>query len=184
MVVYVNTSGEFQSSLNDIKDLRARTANDAFYRNFQVSEDETENRLVTSPKADDNEGTSGPPKRRILVVDDNRDAAESLAILLRMLGHDVRTVYDGPQAIAQAEIYRPDLLLLDIGLPGMDGYEVARRLRLEPRASGAKLVALTGYAREEDRRRAQAAGFDYHLVKPVAFESLKKLLAGLDPTAD
>jgi CheY-like chemotaxis protein len=120
-----------------------------------------------------------PSKRRILVVDDNRDAAETLAMVLRLPGHDVRTVHDGGQSLAVAEMFQPELVLLDIGLPGMDGYEVARRLRLQPWAGHAKLVALTGYAGAEERRRAQSAGLDGHLDKPVDFEVLRELLATL-----
>jgi CheY-like chemotaxis protein len=122
--------------------------------------------------------------RRILVVDDNRDAAESLALLLRLVGHDVRVVYDALQVVPMAETYRPELVLLDIGLPGMDGYKVAQRLRLEPWARQTTLVALTGYAGEEDRRLAESAGFDHHVVKPVDFDTLRKLLAGLGRAAD
>jgi CheY-like chemotaxis protein len=123
------------------------------------------------------------PKRRILVVDDNRDSAESLAMVLRLVGNDVRTAYDARQALVLAENYRPGLILLDIGLPGMDGYELARQIRSEPWSSHMKLVALTGYAREEDRRRAEAAGFDHHLAKPVDFDALYKLVAQRDGDA-
>ncbi len=124
------------------------------------------------------------PRRRILVVDDNRDAAESVAILLRLIGHDVRTVHDAFEVLAAAEIYRPELILLDIGLPGMDGYEIARRLRKQPWASQTKIVALTGYASAEDRRQAELAGFDHHLVKPVQFDALSNLIAGLELHTD
>ncbi len=123
---------------------------------------------------------TGAPTRRVLVVDDNRDSAESLAMLLRLVGHDVRTVHDGRQALVVAEAYRPDFVLLDIGLPGMDGYEVAKRLRAEPWGSEMKLVALTGYGGEEDRRRSQAAGFAQHLIKPVDFDTLLATLAALE----
>jgi PAS domain S-box-containing protein len=118
---------------------------------------------------------------RILVVDDHRDSADSLAILLRLVGHDVRTVHDGRQALVVAATYRPDLVLLDLGLPGMDGLTVARQMRSQPELAGVALVALTGYGSEEDRRRSQAAGFNSHLVKPVHFEALSKLLAALEP---
>ena len=124
------------------------------------------------------------PKRRILVVDDNRDSAESLAMVLRLVGNDVRTAYDARQALALAETYRPELMLLDIGLPGMDGYELAKQIRSEPWGSRMRLVALTGYAREEDRRRAEEAGFDHHLAKPVDFDALYKLVAQRDAGAD
>jgi CheY-like chemotaxis protein len=117
-------------------------------------------------------------------VDDNKDSAESLAMLLRLLGNDVRTVHDGRQALVVAAAYQPDLVLLDIGLPGIDGYEVARRLRSEPWTGNTTLVALTGYGGEDDRRQAQAAGFAHHLLKPVDFDSLHGLLAALEPTTD
>src|SRR5262249_33866753 len=96
--------------------------------------------------------------RRILVVDDNADAADGLSYFLAMSGHEVRTAYDGREALAAARAYRPEAVLLDIGMPGMDGYEVARRLRQEPGLERALLVALTGYGQEEDRRRSREAG--------------------------
>ena len=115
----------------------------------------------------------------MLVVDDNVDAAESLAMLLRMSGHEVRTAYTGPTALEAAAAHPPDVVLLDIGLPGMDGYEVARRLRQDPRLEGVRLVAMTGYGDEADRRLAQEAGFDQHLVKPVDFLKVEGLLTAL-----
>jgi len=123
---------------------------------------------------------AGPVRRRVLVVDDNRDAVESLAVLLRARGHVVETAFDGGGALTVAARFRPDVVLLDIGLPGMDGYEVARRLRRELRPAPL-LVALTGYGQEEDRRLALAAGFDEHVVKPASLPGLTALLqrAGL-----
>ena len=119
-------------------------------------------------------------RRRVLVVDDNLDSAESLAILLQMHGHDVRMAGDGPSALAAAREHRPELVLLDIGLPaGMDGYELAQRLRPEAGLERAVIVAVTGYGQEEDRRRTADAGFDDHLVKPVDMQKLWRLLAGL-----
>jgi PAS domain S-box-containing protein len=117
------------------------------------------------------------PGRRILVVDDNVDAAESLAVLLRMQGHDVRVAHDGPTALAAAEAEPPDLVFLDIGMPEMNGYDVARRLRQQPGLESLVLVAMTGWGQEEDRRRSQEAGFDHHLVKPVEPSTLERLLA-------
>jgi signal transduction histidine kinase len=117
--------------------------------------------------------------RRILVVDDNRDSAESLATLLRLIGNEVRTAHDGRQALEVAAEYRPDMVLLDIGLPVLNGYEVARRLRTEPGYGRPMLVALTGYGSEEDRHRSQSSGFDHHMVKPVDFGALQTLLASL-----
>jgi PAS domain S-box-containing protein len=115
---------------------------------------------------------------RVLVVDDNVDAAESLAVVLRSVGHTVRTAHCGPAAVQVAAALRPEAVVLDIGLPGMDGYEVAQQLRRGP-AAGASLIALTGYGQEEDRRRSKAAGFDHHLVKPVDPAVLTELLAGV-----
>jgi PAS domain S-box-containing protein len=119
----------------------------------------------------------GAPLRHILVVDDNVDAAESLAILLRMEGHDVRVAHDGAAALAAVEAERPDIVLLDIGMPVMNGYEVAQHLRQRPGLEPLLLVAMTGWGQEEDRRRSQEAGFDHHLVKPVEPDALHKLLA-------
>src|SRR5262249_28850764 len=115
----------------------------------------------------------------ILVVDDNRDSADSLAMLLRLGGHDVRTAHDGRQALVVAATYRPDLVLLDIGLPGMDGFTVARHLRSRPELAGAVLVALTGYGSDEDRRQAQAAGFNHHMGNPLDPAALQELLIAL-----
>jgi CheY-like chemotaxis protein len=102
----------------------------------------------------------------VLVVDDNPDAAESVAVFLRLEGHEVRTVNDGVQALASAQVFAPHAAVIDIGLPGMNGYEVARRLRQMPEAPGL-LIALTGYGQTEDRARAKEAGFHHHFVKPA-----------------
>jgi PAS domain S-box-containing protein len=117
-----------------------------------------------------------PTPCRILVVDDNRDSAESLAMLLRLLGHDVRTAYDGRLALQLAAAYRPDVALLDIGLPGLTGLEVCQRLRADPDLKRVVAVALTGYGLDEDKRRSGEAGFDAHLTKPVDIEALQELL--------
>jgi CheY-like chemotaxis protein len=122
-------------------------------------------------------------RRRILVVDDNRSNANSLGVLLGTLGQDVETAYDGPAALELIRRRRPDLVLLDIGLPGMDGYEVARRCRQDEDLRRIMLVAMTGYGKEEDRRRSQEAGCNAHLVKPVNLEDLQVLLTQPDPTA-
>jgi CheY-like chemotaxis protein len=114
--------------------------------------------------------------RRILVVDDNKDSAQSLATLLRITGHETRTAYDGLAAMEAAQEFRPELALLDIGLPGLDGFEVCRRIREQPWGKSATLVALTGWSQDEDRRRSQDAGFDHHLVKPVDYGALMTLL--------
>jgi CheY-like chemotaxis protein len=113
----------------------------------------------------------------ILLVEDNRDAAESLAILLELLGHRMRVVHDGVAAMEAARSKVPDVMLVDIGLPGMDGHEVARQVRLDPNLKNVTLIALTGYGHKEDKRRAMAAGFDYYLVKPVDTDLLQELLA-------
>jgi DNA-binding response OmpR family regulator len=116
----------------------------------------------------------GADRRRILVVDDSQDSAESLALLLELHGHEVRTAFAGPAALEAASTFLPEIVLLDIGLPGMDGYEVARRLRVEH--DGCRLIALTGYGREDDRERSREAGFDHHLVKPVDLAELTRVL--------
>jgi PAS domain S-box-containing protein len=128
----------------------------------------------------------GPPmpsangsRRRVLVVDDNVDSAESLAVLLRLYGHDVRLAHDGEAALEEARSFQPDVMFLDIDLPKMDGYEVARQLRLEPARGSLTLVAMTGYGQEEERRRTREAGFNSHLVKPVDFDMLQELLSSL-----
>ena len=115
--------------------------------------------------------------RRVLVVDDNRDAADTLAALLRVSGHDVRVAYDGGAALAVGKAEPPDVVFLDIGMPGMDGYETARRLRAMPQTARAMLVALTGWGQEEDQRRSAAAGFDRHLVKPAEPAALQAILS-------
>lgn len=117
-----------------------------------------------------------PLRRRILVADDNRDAADSLSMLLALAGHDVRVAYLGFDAISLAREFQPDTALLDIGMPDITGYEVARGLRDEPWAARLQLIALTGRGQEEDRRRAMEAGFDHHLVKPVDLERLDALI--------
>jgi CheY-like chemotaxis protein len=114
----------------------------------------------------------------VLVVDDSRDAAESLALVLRLQGHEARVALDGPEALDALDAFRPDAVLLDVGLPGMDGYEVARHIRQRPAFGRTTLVAVTGYGREEDRRRAAEAGFDHHLTKPADPAVLDRLLRG------
>ncbi len=114
--------------------------------------------------------------RRILVVDDNVDAAEMMKALLELQGHKVHVAYEGQAALASLAEFTPEIALLDIGLPGMDGYELARRLR-ETKACAAYLVALTGWGQEEDRRRAGDAGFDAHLTKPADPAEIERLIA-------
>jgi CheY-like chemotaxis protein len=116
---------------------------------------------------------------RILVVDDNADAAESLAAMLRLMGHQVETAPDGQAAVRVADRSRPELMLLDIGMPRMNGHELARHVRKQPWGAATALVALTGWGDDRDRRRSLEAGFDHHLTKPVDAVSLGRLLAAM-----
>jgi CheY-like chemotaxis protein len=112
---------------------------------------------------------------RVLVVDDNTDAAESLAMLLEVRGNEVRVAYDGLEALDKEAEFRPDVVLLDIGMPKMSGYEVAKRIRAA-RGAAVMIVAITGWGQEDDRRRAREAGFDHHFTKPVDYEALIELI--------
>ena len=120
--------------------------------------------------------------RRVLVLDDNADSAESLAELLRLWGHEVRTAHSGSEALDAARDFKPDAALLDLGMPDMNGYEAARLLRERAGLNGTAFIALTGYGQEADRRRSEEAGFQAHLVKPVDPKALRELLAGLRKT--
>jgi len=117
-------------------------------------------------------------RRRILIADDNQDAAESLSMLLELSGHEVRIAHQGRDALAIAQTFRPDTALLDIGMPDLSGYEVARALRQEPWATRLRLIAVTGWGQEDDRRRALQAGFDHYLTKPIDPDHLESLIAG------
>ena len=120
-----------------------------------------------------------PPSRRVLVVDDNIDAARSLAKVLTLLyGQEVQVAHDGPSAIETAETFRPEIVLLDIGLPGMSGHEVACTMRRRPWCESCLIVAVTGWGQDKDREKSRAAGFDLHLVKPVNPETIRDLLVG------
>lgn len=121
------------------------------------------------------ENAASKPGVRVLVVDDNEDAANSLATLLEVMGHTVRTAYDGPEAIVAADEFVPAVALLDIGLPRLSGYDIARHLR-QRRGAEVVLVAITGWGQEEDRRRAKEAGFDHHFTKPADFDALLSLI--------
>jgi two-component system CheB/CheR fusion protein len=121
-------------------------------------------------------------RRRVLVVEDNRDAADTLCLLLQMLGHEVQVAYTGPDGVGRAASWLPEVVLCDIGLPGIDGFEVAQRLRRQPGTEQALLVAITGYGTEQDRRRGREAGFDHYLVKPADPNDLRRLLAGPEST--
>ena len=127
---------------------------------------------MTSLPSEQNETNGG----RILVVEDNVDAAETMQMLLSISGYETRTAYDGATALELARAFRPQVVFLDIGLPGKNGYEVARELRTLPEMHSALLVALTGYGHDDDRRRATEAGFDAFQVKPVAPDALETLL--------
>jgi CheY-like chemotaxis protein/anti-sigma regulatory factor (Ser/Thr protein kinase) len=116
------------------------------------------------------------PSRRLLLVDDNIDAVESLAMILRGAGHDVVTAYEATSALRMIDEHRPDLAFLDIGLPGMDGYALAREIRSRPHLRDMVLIALTGYGKPEDRQRAKEAGFDHHLIKPAGMVELNRVL--------
>jgi PAS domain S-box-containing protein len=136
--------------------------------------------VVGEQPSDDAEPPQPTVRRRILVVDDNRDSAISLAMLLEVMGNETQTAHDGLEALDVAAAFRPDVVMLDIGMPGLNGYAAAHRIRQEPWGKDAVLVALTGWGQEEDRRRSQEAGFDLHMVKPVEPAALEQLLAGTE----
>ena len=139
--------------------------------------------IVGPPAPAGTPGAAGGPAahRRILVVDDHRDSARTLASLLRLMDNDVRVAHDGGEAVEVAEAYRPEVILLDIGMPVMNGYEVAAAIREQPWGAAVIIIALTGWGQDRDRRRAGDVGFDHHLVKPVDLADLEDILAGLDP---
>ncbi len=132
--------------------------------------------ITTAATYADPDNSSTNPGLRILVVDDNRDGAESLALMLRILGNETRIAYDGEDGVAQAESYQPDVILFDIGLPKMNGYEACRCIRKQPWGQRPVVIAVTGWGQPEDRMRSQQAGFDHHLVKPIDTRALMKLL--------
>ena len=121
----------------------------------------------------------GTPRKLILIADDNVDAAESLQMWLQMSGHEVHIALDGVRALAAAESLRPQVVLLDLGMPGLSGYDVARRIREQPWGQEIVLVALTGWGQEEDRRRTTEAGFNHHLTKPVPPDTIEELIRTL-----
>ena len=116
------------------------------------------------------------PMRRILVADDNSDAASSLGMLLEMMGHEVCIVHDGVEAVEKATTFGPDIILLDLGMPQLNGYEACSRIREQPSNKGTLIVALTGWTQDDKKQRSQQAGFDFHLIKPVELPALEKLL--------
>ncbi len=135
----------------------------------------------TRPQGTADDKAVAPAARRILIVDDNRDAADSLGMLLRMMGNEVHTAHDGLAAVGAAAAFQPDLVVLDLGLPKLNGFEAARRIRAQEGGAKMVLIALTGWGQEEDRRRSKEAGFDHHLTKPIDFNDLQKILAETEP---
>ena len=115
-------------------------------------------------------------RRRILVADDNSDAASSLGMLLEMMGHEVCIVHNGVEAVAKASTFGPDIILLDLGMPQLNGYEACARIRAQPSPKKTLIVALTGWTQDDKKQRSQQAGFDFHLIKPVELPALEKLL--------
>jgi CheY-like chemotaxis protein len=135
--------------------------------------------ISPAPTADGPNAPAKAARRRILVVDDNEDAARSLAKVLTVLyGQDVRVAHDGPTALESADAFEPEIIFLDIGMPGMSGLELGTILRDRPWSDGCRLAAVTGWGQEKDRERSRAAGFDFHLVKPVRPDALKDILTG------
>ena len=149
---------------------------------FRVSLPLAVNQALAARPSTDESLAPSRPARRILIVEDHAESAESLAVLLRISGHEVDVASDGPAALARCRELQPDLVLLDIGLPGMDGYEVGRRLR-EMLGPDVRIVALTGYGQEEDRRRSAEAGIDQHVLKPIRPEMIERLARGSDAPA-
>jgi CheY-like chemotaxis protein len=141
--------------------------------------------LADSPQPDPSQDPAvsvAPTHRaRILVADDNRDAADTLSMILELDGHEVRTAYDGIEALEMAEQFAPQMALLDIGMPGLNGYQTARRIREQSWGSSVLLVALTGWGQEQDRRQATEAGFDCHLVKPADPQKIGALIEQIKP---
>jgi CheY-like chemotaxis protein len=142
--------------------------------------------IADNPMADANRTTvaavtTTPRRFRILVVDDNHDSALSLAMMLSIMGHETRTAHDGESAVETAESFLPDVVLLDIGLPKLNGYEVAQRIREQAWGASMFLIAVTGWGQEEDRQRSSEVGLNVHMVKPVEPAALEKLLADLPP---
>jgi CheY-like chemotaxis protein len=136
-------------------------------------------RVAAGRRASDRYAASRPGEFGVLIVDDNRDATDSMAMLLKMEGYDVRVAYDGQQALDAVGNSRPDVILLDIGLPGMDGFQVAQRVRADPDNRAIVIVAVSGYGQEEHRARSNQAGCDHHLVKPIEPAIVSELLASL-----
>lgn len=124
------------------------------------------------------------PRRRILVVDDNLDGAESLAMMLRLLNNEVHTAHDGVEAVHTAETFRPHIILMDLGMPRLNGYDATQRIRQQPWGRHMAIIALTGWGHEMDRARSQEAGCNGHLVKPVSLPDLQRMLASVQSARD
>jgi signal transduction histidine kinase len=148
-------------------------AGSCFTVDLPLANPQDDRRAVGAPAGHLTVGENGP--RRILVIDDNRDAADTLAMSLRLLDHEVSVTYDPLQAVEIAIGFRPDVVFMDVGMPGMNGYDLARLMRTQPWSSDVVLVALTGWGQAEDRRRSHEAGFDHHLVKPAEFADIERL---------
>ena len=125
----------------------------------------------------------GSDRKRVLVVDDNLDGANSLVTLLRMMGNETQTASDGEEAVARAEAFQPDVILMDIGMPKQNGYEACRRIREKSSGKSITIIACTGWGQDDDKRKSAEAGFDFHLTKPIDFAALKLLLADLQPAS-
>jgi CheY-like chemotaxis protein len=132
--------------------------------------------LASAAADNPQEAGAAPQRLRILIADDNRDSADSMSLLLQLSGHEVRAAYDGAQAVAEAEAFRPHVAVLDIAMPRVDGYEAAQRIRAEAWGKDMILVAMSGFGQESDKQQAHAAGFDHHLTKPVDSTQLERLL--------
>jgi CheY-like chemotaxis protein len=144
---------------------------------FTVRLPSLEDRAEPAPESAEEGPRAGGPGRRVLVVDDNRDGADSLAMMLRLTGNEVRTAHDGIEAIEVAEAFRPGAILMDVGMPRLNGYEATRRIRERPWGRSVTIIALTGWGQEGDRLQSREAGCNGHLVKPVSLPDLEKLLA-------
>ena len=191
---YIRMSGHTRAELlrMRISDLEANEKPDEVLRHTQLicerQSDQFESRelrrneeeyrlpVQQAPKTAVEAETERMPRRRILVVDDNVDAVEMMRVLLEKEGHEIASANDGDAAIEIAVRCPPEIALIDLGMPGMDGYELARRLRQEPSLARTKLIALTGYGQEDDIQKSRQAGFDHHLVKPVDLNAIRSLL--------
>ena len=157
--------------------LSARSAGLGKGSEFTISLTATSEPLREQAESNPVEGRGPGTMRRVLVVDDNMPSADSLGLIIKLWGHECRVAHSGPEALEEVGVFRPDIVLLDIGLPGMDGYTVARELRSRGDLGPIILIAMTGYGREEDRRRTRESGFNEHLVKPLDLDSLEVILA-------